>query len=745
MKNTSFAPRSIFAAGLAAVGVFAAACSSGPTQVLQEPAEVLIAGGDSQYGTVNQTLQTPLHVVVRSMSSQLPIRGRTVTWAVTSGDAAISGSAAVVTDSTGSARATVRLGASTGDVTVEASAEDSGASVEFLLHTVSRPVLDALSQTSAAPGESITLTGSNFSPDAEQDVVLFSGVRGRVTSASTTSLTVTVPACLPQRDVEVTAQLGSLASSSLTLSVGAGGDVSALAVGEVADAVDEGGYTCVTVPGDGTAEYLVVAQSTSTVAAATHRVSLFGLGGAAAPALATLRAEAPEEAVSPFTLSPRIASVRGQERPEGWWRDDFARALRPGDDPQMLWDDRMRALEGELTAAGVQAPPAAVEGPARVPVVGERRAFKVYRNPGDFADVTAVARYVGERAALFVDEAAPAGGFTNADLQEFSDRFDQAIYPTVTGTYGAPSDIDGNQRIIILFTPAVNALTPRGASGVIAGFFFGVDLLPDEQGSNAAEVFYAIAPDPSGIYSDARTTEDLLAITPAVLGHEFQHMVHFNQRLLQLGAAGNEAIWLSEGLAQYAEELVARYYDEQGDAASTALFRQGVRSRSRRYLSRPDTVSLIVSAGQGTLAERGGGYLFTAYVADRYGIDIIGRLTRTTRTGIANVEAETGTNWGPLLSDWWAATWLDGLGIASGALVYPQIDLRAFLGNPFPIVPEPLGGGDFGRTPSLRSSAAAYYIVTPEAGSSTTLRVGGEAGGPSTPQAAARMRIVRVK
>jgi hypothetical protein len=489
----------------------------------------------------------------------------------------------------------------------------------------------------------------------------------------------------------------------------------------------------------------VIAQATSSVGAATHPVTLFGLGGTPGPLASAFRTESAEAPWSRFELAPPSASSRLQQRPDGWWRDDFARALRRGDDVQLLWDERMRALEGEMQARSTPTGPQTVEGPARVPAVGERRTFKVFRNPGDFVDVTAVAQYVGTRAALFVDEAAPAGGFTNADLQAFSSRFDTAIHPSVTSVYGAASDIDGNGRIIILFTPAVNALTPRNASGVIAGFFFGVDLLPEEQGSNGGEVFYSIAPDPAGIYSDPRTTEDLLAITPAVLSHEFQHMVHFNQRVLSLGASGNEAIWLSEGLAQYAEELVARYYAQQGDAESTALFRQGVRSRSRRYLGRPDTVSLIVSAGQGTLAERGGGYLFTAYVADRFGIDIIGRLTRTTRTGVTNVQAETGTNWGPLLSDWWAATWLDGLGIASGGLIYPQIDLRAFLRDPFPLVPEPLGGGDFDRSMSLRSSAAAYYIVTPEAGSTMTLRLGGEAGGASAPQADARMRIVRVK
>ncbi len=739
--------RSLAGVVAAACAVSAAACGSGPTQVMDTPVEVLVAGGDSQYGTVDQTLPTRLHVVVRSLASQLPVRGRVVTWRVTEGDAAITGTAAQPTDSTGSARATVRLGSTPGEVTVEASVEGSGAVAAFRLFTVSRPVLDELSAGAVAPGEAIVLTGSNFSPDAEQNVVLFSGVRGRVTDATTTSLTVTVPECLPERAVQVTTQLGALASDPLPLSVGAGGDVDAIAVGEVLDAIDSGGFTCVTLPGDGAAEYLVVAQAASPVGGATHVVTLRGLaGGATAPAVA------PPPAIRAY----RKTEAARQARPERWWTRPFSRALRPGDDPQQLWDDRLRALEDDVVRSGasrsssagpgrVEEPPAAVgAGPARVPAVGERRTFRVFRAPGDFAQVTAEARHVGARAALFVDDDAPDGGFDAADLQAFSRRFDEASHPTVTGAFGAASDIDANSRIIILFTPQVNALTPRGANGFIAGFFFGVDLLPEEQGSNAGEIFYSIAPDPGGVHSDPRPTEDLLRVTPAVLSHEFQHMVHFNERVISLGAAGTEATWLSEGLAQFAEDLVARHYSDQGDTASADLFRTGVRSRTRRYLSGPDTVSLLVSFGQGTLAERGGGYLFTTYLADRYGVDIAGRLTRSTATGIANVEDRTGTNWAPLLSDWWTATYLDGLGIATAPLVYPSIDLRDFLGDPFPLEPEPVGAGDFVRTVSLRSSAAAYYIVTPGAGGTTTLRLGGEAAGVPSPQASAGMRIVRI-
>jgi hypothetical protein len=263
--------------------------------------------------------------------------------------------------------------------------------------------------------------------------------------------------------------------------------------------------------------------------------------------------------------------------------------------------------------------------------------------------------------------------------------------------------------VVILFTPAVNALTPRGASGFVGGFFFGVDLLPERSGSNAGEVFYALVPDPTGQFSDARTKAAVLAATPAILAHEFQHMVHFNERVLVRDAGSTEAVWLSEGLAQFSEELVARRHEQRGEPAQAELFRTGTRERARRYLSGPDTVSLILTTGAGTLAERGAGFLKVMYLGDQFGEDLLGRLTRTTLTGVENVVTQVGGGWAELVVDWWSALYLDGAGPEAGPRVYPTVDLRGFLGNPFPLSPSGLGAGDFARAGSLWSSSAGYY------------------------------------
>lgn len=109
------------------------------------------------------------------------------------------------------------------------------------------------------------------------------------------------------------------------------------------------------------------------------------------------------------------------------------------------------------------------------------------------------------------------------------------------------------------------------------------------------------------------------------------------------------------------------------------------------------------------------------------------------------MEAETGTPWRDVLSDWWAAVVLDEPGAEAAPLAYPSVDLQGFLGDPFPLQPTPLGGADFERMGTLRSSSVAYYIVDPSESGTMTVRIGGEGGGSSAPQAGLRMRIIRVQ
>lgn len=709
------------------VGIFLAAMAacgdpSGPT--LPE-LEVVVAAGDGQFGALGQILLTRLHAVVRTVSTGDPRKDVTVLWQVESGDASFVTAAAAVTDSAGSTFATVRLGSTPGDVVIRVSTVDQEtATTTFTVHAVDSPQLTGLSVSEARAGDTITVQGLNFLSDAVQNVVLFSGIRGTVTSAGSGELRVEVPACLPTRTVDVEVLLGSVASGSLPLSVTDGGHVTTLSPGEVLDVPDPSAPGCLRLAGGGHS-YLAVAYSAATVGAATHAASFVGLSSTASGLSSVARAQ------------PKSLAVQVE---------------RGGGRVQESWDRDLRRREAGLLAGGGAGPVPIqrTSGRGEVPSVGDERTFTVLNAEGGFDEVVAIARYVGQRAVLYEDKAAPAEGFTASDLESFSDAFDQVIYPTVTGAFGSPSDVDENDRIVILFTTAVNKLTPRGSTGgFVGGFFFGLDLLTDSEGnklegSNQGEIFYALVPDPSGEVADPHSKSQVLDVTPAILAHEFQHMIHFNQRVLVLEAPGGEALWLSEGLAQMAEELVARAY---GASPRADDFRAGNLARARRYLADPLAVSLIVATGQGSLEERGAGWLHVLYLTESFGEGILGRLTATVRTGVENVAFEAGRPWGSLLSDWWAALYLDGRGDFAPELGFGSFDLRGRLirpPGPDALQPVEVGQTDFQDELSFWSSSARHYLLRPPVGGSTVIRLGGEGGAAAPAGSALGLRIVRL-
>lgn len=66
----------------------------------------------------------------------------------------------------------------------------------LVLQTVNAqaPVITLFSPTSGPVGATVTINGSGFSATANQNIVFFGATKAVVTVASTTSLTVTVPA-----------------------------------------------------------------------------------------------------------------------------------------------------------------------------------------------------------------------------------------------------------------------------------------------------------------------------------------------------------------------------------------------------------------------------------------------------------------------------------------------------------------------------------------------------------------------
>ena len=174
---------------------------------------------------------------------------------------------------------------------------------------------------------------------------------------------------------------------------------------------------------------------------------------------------------------------------------------------------------------------------------------------------------------IAADVGNPAGGFTAADYQAFAATFESTVWPVLTENFGTTADIDGNGKVIAFFTRAVNELSSAGSQSVIGGFFFGRDLFPKTSnsrlqgcaGSNEAEMFYLLVPDPNGeVNGNVRSLELVRRVTSGVIAHEFQHLINSSRRLfINQGATWPETTYMEEGLSHIAEELV--FYHASGD------------------------------------------------------------------------------------------------------------------------------------------------------------------------------------
>lgn len=81
------------------------------------------------------------------------------------------------------------------------------------------PVITSVIPPKAEPGQTVTVTGTGFDPDAAGDTVRFGDQPGVVTSASETQLAVTVPASLAPSDAAVRVQTGGGRSNAIFLKV----------------------------------------------------------------------------------------------------------------------------------------------------------------------------------------------------------------------------------------------------------------------------------------------------------------------------------------------------------------------------------------------------------------------------------------------------------------------------------------------------------------------------------------------
>jgi len=418
----------------------------------------------------------------------------------------------------------------------------------------------------------------------------------------------------------------------------------------------------------------------------------------------------------------------------------------------------LRRQEAELAARGATsgvapavAAPSAVRAQVGTPgadPLPETRTFKVLSNLNgkEFETVTARRTFLGGNIVVYVDREAPTG-FNDDDWVKFGNVFNDVLYPINKRAFGDESDIDGNGRVIVLFTPVVNSLTvDEGCDSYVAGFFTGFDLTSTDTTSNRGEIFYSSVPDPAAETGCRLTQEQVSYLTPATFIHELQHMISYNYHVLEPRRRGQrgaeENVWLNEAMSLAAEELGGKYYEQKTPDQLFPDSSQGFLIPNFGYaydfLQQSTDQSITTFKDFGTLAERGGAWLFLRWLADQKGEAIFKTLAQSTRRGADNVAQAAGESFPTLFGDFVIAVALGGSypGVSPSSIparyrmsrdlreIYARLNASQSgeFPRPYPVAftPLELSGTESGSMPL--GTMDFYALQTPAENAPVTLR-----------------------
>ncbi|HET7463680.1 MAG TPA: Ig-like domain-containing protein [Longimicrobium sp.] len=339
---------------------------------------------------------------------------------------------------------------------------------------------------------------------------------------------------------------------------------------------------------------------------------------------------------------------------------------------------------------------------------------------------------------LYEDTQNPSGGFTNAEYQAIANEFEAVSYQTDVANFGTPTDIDGNGKVIGVFTRAVNELTPVSANYVFGGFFYPRDLYrrTPQTGfiacptSNVAEIFYLLAVDSAGtINSHVRSKAYVRENTLSTLPHELQHLINAGRRFYVNHVTADETIWLDEGLSHVAEELA--YYAKSGYAPGQNLnatqtlgtqaqfnnfaeYQDNNLGRLSLYLQDPPGNSPI--ANNDELETRGATWWLLRYLADRKGGNQQATwfaLVNSDTSGIANLQKVLGVDPMTWARDWAVTNYTDDAVATASQFQEPSWNHRSIFVNgtsahTYPLRVNTLAPG-ITTTATVMSGSAAYY------------------------------------
>lgn len=219
---------------------------------------------------------------------------------------------------------------------------------------------------------------------------------------------------------------------------------------------------------------------------------------------------------------------------------------------------------------------------------------------------------IGQKAYFYIDSewwedlSDQAQEIVGKSIQELDVEFSQKIYPILTKNFGSEWNpgIDKDSNITVLIHPMKDQ---------VGGYFNDRDEYSklENSKSNEREIIY--------LNADSITNN----LTKSFLAHEFTHLITFNQKEKINNI--KEEVWLNEARAEYASTLVG--YDKEYDKSN-------LKKRIEIFLKEP---SDSITEWQNKEADYGGLNLFTQYLVEQYGIDILTDSLKSKEKGIKSL------------------------------------------------------------------------------------------------------------
>jgi hypothetical protein len=691
------------------------------------------------------------------------LSGRAVTWS--------SADLQVATVSDG-----VVTGVSAGETLVTATSEGVvGTAMVRVVSATAPRILEVVPEL-LVEGETAIVRGERFDPTPAGNQVRLGETALQVLSASATELELRIPegTCVPEGFLPLRVQVGSEeARRDLRYRPQAFAEIP---VGELrvfrGDAL-----ACVQLPATAEAgDWLVGVQSVSESVALRTPARVELVTGSDAEG-----SSAPFAAAWPQRPAPARAFGGG----EATIRD--AEALRHREAHMTSLEAQFRLLDDLRTAvneAPMQAPLQAPMEPA-IPAtvqVGDTVQLNVHVGPLPTAcsaqpqPSTMVVEVVSQRAVVVVDLANPAGGFSQAELQQFADFVDTSMYAIKEETFGTFTDLDGNGRLVIVVSKRVNDRND------FAGFVLSADFFPKSvcPMSNQGEYFYIVAPEVGAPPLSFRNKERALVQFPSLLTHETVHVIQFGRRI-QAGSGGQITPWWSEGQATLGEEVVAREVLGQSagsnlgaqevwgtpPAPGTIWYRQfffdlgayyGFESAASRRAGAPEGCGWLTRGVNGEcLSNRlsyGVGWSFLRWVTDHLA-DRVGGEAAFHRS-LVDAPVQTMSTIGTLVGEdhrdllaYWAATLytddrFEGLETRLTLPSWNLAEIETGLQPTSRLAPYDHGFSPFQRDLTVAAGASAYLRIEGASQPGTALSVKGGGGGGGVPESL-QLWVVRLR